>query len=847
MVMPSAVALGIFLRAEGGADTIPLTWRSNPDPEPEMVRPTYTPEMSEASPTWLEVERRQLEQARADRAREQAAQSQASTDYQDAGPSGPSEVKSGFGRLRDWWAANSRPAPMGSMTANEVNARLAEPAPVQAPAVQAEPARGLPSFQTAVEADPNAAPIAGGLTPLARPGAENVPSDLAGQQTPVTSFRVSPAGETMAEPGAEQIAPDSNGVGLATSARGINRIKGYEDFRSKPYEDYGSQRIGYGTDVQKGDTVITEEEADKRLREKTAGAEKWIKDNVKGPLNQDQFDSLVSFYHNAGVGAAQTLLPTLNKGDYGATADHMLLYNKVTNQRTGKKELSAGLLARRHGEADLMRNTSGEPSNRDVPAKEASIGATAPAKVAAPPSLLERMGVTKADTGEFKPAYPGQEPERGGLIQRLTGMKFNPLGLSDRERWALMASSGVGQFDKGAQVYSTMRGQDISAAQHGQQLALEAMRTNHAMAQPTVMNEVMGPFGEVHKQYGRYNPQTGVYEPYAGPGAGGAGNAAASPYGGVKGDLHDQVIQALHSGKSGEDLLKLMPPEVATVAKAVGSYQRAPMQGKAADSPQGQIEYAAAKAFNPDYDPSQYTIMQKTRQDMLSGAMSKVLDKGNTAINHLTDFFDKADVSGSSSIPTINRIGNQIAELRGKPGGAPARDLAGSAAEEMTAFYRGTGGTEGDIERHLGTLNENMSTEQRKAMAGVLAEKMEGKINALQRTRDEAFKGAEKKAPPIMTEEAKTNLEALRLYARNPTISMQDARAAIKSGSAAAPGSTQPAAQLVKVDADLSVPAPAIAYLLQNPGTAAKFDETFKKPGAAAKVLAMYQHQGAKP
>ena len=67
-------------------------------------------------------------------------------------------------------------------------------------------------------------------------------------------------------------------------------------------------------------------------------------------LNQNQFDALVSFSYNLGLGSLQnsTLLRLLNAGNFQAAADQFPRWD-----RAGGKEV-AGLLARRNAERALF-------------------------------------------------------------------------------------------------------------------------------------------------------------------------------------------------------------------------------------------------------------------------------------------------------------------------------------------------------------------------------------------------------------------------------------------------------------------------------------------------------------
>jgi len=104
-----------------------------------------------------------------------------------------------------------------------------------------------------------------------------------------------------------------------TSSAGLALIKRWEGLRLTAYQDVAKiWTIGYGhTNTAKPGMVITEAEADKLLRSDLLSAEKDVNRLVTVPLEQREFDALVSFTFNLGGGAlgTSTLLKLINAGD----------------------------------------------------------------------------------------------------------------------------------------------------------------------------------------------------------------------------------------------------------------------------------------------------------------------------------------------------------------------------------------------------------------------------------------------------------------------------------------------------------------------------------------------------
>lgn len=110
-----------------------------------------------------------------------------------------------------------------------------------------------------------------------------------------------------------------------TSNTGLSLIKDHEGLRLVAYKDpVGIWTIGYGhtSSVTPG-AFITTEQAHTLLLGDVKEAEDCVNRNVKVPISQSMFDSLVSFTFNLGCGrfCSSTLLARLNQGNYLAAAD----------------------------------------------------------------------------------------------------------------------------------------------------------------------------------------------------------------------------------------------------------------------------------------------------------------------------------------------------------------------------------------------------------------------------------------------------------------------------------------------------------------------------------------------
>lgn len=145
---------------------------------------------------------------------------------------------------------------------------------------------------------------------------------------------------------------------LSTGAKGIALIKSFEGLCLEKYQDVvGKWTIGYGHLILPDESFsapITESQADALLRQDLGISEKGVNQYVIVPLTQNQFDALVSFTFNLGVGnlKSSTLLRVLNAGQYQDAAEQILRWDKA-----GGKQV-AGLTRRRVAERALFISAS---------------------------------------------------------------------------------------------------------------------------------------------------------------------------------------------------------------------------------------------------------------------------------------------------------------------------------------------------------------------------------------------------------------------------------------------------------------------------------------------------------
>lgn len=140
---------------------------------------------------------------------------------------------------------------------------------------------------------------------------------------------------------------------MQTSAAGVALIKQFEGCELTAYQDaVDVWTIGYGTTsgVYEGQT-ISQVKAEELLRKDLVMFEKAVNESLTVPVNQNQFDALVSFVYNVGISAlkSSTLLRLLNeKTSKLIVSSEFLKWVKAGDQTL------PGLVNRRKAERELF-------------------------------------------------------------------------------------------------------------------------------------------------------------------------------------------------------------------------------------------------------------------------------------------------------------------------------------------------------------------------------------------------------------------------------------------------------------------------------------------------------------
>jgi hypothetical protein len=636
-------------------------------------------------------------------------------------------------------------APQGGLTGLQPGVATRSPTPQLQPGLAYQPGRqgGLAPFRTAVEPTPPEVPV-----------------------TPVKTFQVNPmaaptpaAPPSMAEPGAEQIAPAPVHGGLAPVLKPqlVNHLRTFADTaRQEGASDNAILGIGVNIRDESGGNPGLVGKGDQRGRFKGEannahglfqfGGDNWTKyedwrnenypdSKWEDPSLQTKFlvqqlkteqpetwrrmneaktpgEAAQIFLHEYEKPAARYASARHEQYGRGVGTMEDLTADVPTvtrsrdaigrETRTDTAPPAAGAAARpeptRTGAlASLFGGNQGQPA-----------GAAPGAKT--PPPLFDPRGgsIGALLRGEGSPvAAPGEQ--RGGVLQRLFGLNINPLQLTDNERAALIAGGfgGAQGAQIGAGVYQGLRGQDIQAQTHGAELALKAQQLAQGLAEPKVMGENYDQStGQWHKQYGAFNPSTNSYIPVAGP-AGAVVPASGAPAGmdAIPMDVvgKDFVEQAKKAGYNSNVLAS---------AQEVADYKADPSRLAGMKGEQRQIINRLAHRINPDYDMTKYTAISAAEKNLTSGKTATALSSIGRLFDETEQAYSLVDQMGGSRYETLNKAygsaypsGSEYGVARSKLG--ISLNNVGSSASSVAKG--GGAGAEGDAKRRSESLNVNQS------------------------------------------------------------------------------------------------------------------------------------------
>lgn len=146
-----------------------------------------------------------------------------------------------------------------------------------------------------------------------------------------------------------------NGIDFIAKEEGCV-LHPYKDIAGIPTIGIGNTYYATGIKVTMHDPPITKDEAYALFSQIVKHYEEAVWSLTRDDINQNNFDSLVSFSYNVGIGSlkSSTLLKRINANPKDQTIRQAFeMWNKAENPKTHQLEVSDDLSNRRAREADL--------------------------------------------------------------------------------------------------------------------------------------------------------------------------------------------------------------------------------------------------------------------------------------------------------------------------------------------------------------------------------------------------------------------------------------------------------------------------------------------------------------
>lgn len=185
-------------------------------------------------------------------------------------------------------------------------------------------------------------------------------------------------------------------------------------------------------------------------------------------------------------------------------------------------------------------------------------------------------------------------------------------------------------------------------------------------------------------------------------------------------------------GTRNEAVLAKINPAIANEVRAIAD-GRLPLPATSRMNPMNEVKRNLLMKYDPMFDFTNASARVKTAQSFSPGGQQgQAINAFDTALRHASVLVDLADKLDNGPLRKLNSISNWMKTETGSPDVKRFENVRGKFAEEMTKAWRGTGGTQANINAELDVIN---AADSPAALRKVLADDVEllgGKIGALE-------------------------------------------------------------------------------------------------------------------
>lgn len=188
---------------------------------------------------------------------------------------------------------------------------------------------------------------------------------------------------------------------------------------------------------------------------------------------------------------------------------------------------------------------------------------------------------------------------------------------------------------------------------------------------------------------------------------------------------------------TGDAYLASLPPQKARLIKAIADGDAAAPTGRSAATGAGQVLMQQVLQYDPTASAQTLATRTTTRKDFTSGKSAAAISAATTVAGHLHDLEGQIDaLDNASFLPGIanlvkNAIGGQTS-AQSQAAQNKFLTTANTLAQELTKFYRVTGGSESDVNAYRNRLKVNASPVALHSVTQDIAQNMQGKLQSLQ-------------------------------------------------------------------------------------------------------------------
>lgn len=253
---------------------------------------------------------------------------------------------------------------------------------------------------------------------------------------------------------------------------------------------------------------------------------------------------------------------------------------------------------------------------------------------------------------------------------------------------------------------------------------------------------------------------------------------------------------------TGDDYLNTLDPALAKTIKAIGDGLVELPNGGLTAAGQKTKMLEKVERYNPNYSPIDFTTKEAIRKDFTSGDAATSIRALNTVPQHLAEFSDLSRKLGNVGFVPLNLARGVWDRTTQNQEGTVYRKrmdaLKGLIGEELTAIYKGSGGSEAEAKRFQDQLNDTDDMHVQQQVIGQILHATDARAQAL---ADQYQQGFGATANPIKVK-FDNSYNALQTVARNMNITLP--------------------------------PRSHIVYLKQHPDYAKQFDEMYGEGAAQA-------------